>query len=90
MLLAKVLERVVSSAKHERLPARALLSVEPLEGFGDRTPMIAIDTVQAGPGDIVLLLMEGTGVRQVVQANPSDPLPSQVAIVGIVDDVHLA
>ncbi len=64
MILAKVVNRVVSTAKHERLPARPLLEVEPLEGFGEKVPFIAIDSVQAGPGDIVLVMAEGTGARQ--------------------------
>jgi microcompartment protein CcmK/EutM len=87
MILAKVIARVVSTAKLDSFPRRQLLSVEPLEGFGDRTPVIAIDSVSAGPGDIVLVLQEGTGVRQATLDDPSKPLPAQMAIVGIVDEV---
>ena len=89
MILAKVLARVVSTAKHERLPARQLLSVQPLPGYGDPTPLIALDAVQAGPGDIVLVLQEGTGVRQVALDDPKEPLPCQMAVVGIVDEVQI-
>ena len=88
MILAKVLSSVVSTAKLESLPHRQLLRVEPLEGFGDRTPLIAIDGVQAGPGDLVLVMQEGTGARQVVLDDPALPMPAQCAIVGIVDSVH--
>jgi len=88
MILAKVLARVVSSAKSDRLPHRAMLSVEPLTGFGDGTPLIAIDSVQAGPGDTVLILQEGTGARQALFEEPKDPLPAQTVIVGIVDDIQ--
>jgi microcompartment protein CcmK/EutM len=89
MILAKVVSRVVSSAKLERLPARQLLSVRPLPGFGDeRVTMIVLDAAQAGPGDTVLVLQEGTGVRQVVNAGGGEPLPSQMAAVGIVDEIH--
>jgi microcompartment protein CcmK/EutM len=87
MILAKVLSRVVSTAKLESLPHRALLCVEPLPGFGDRTPLIAIDSVQAGPGDIVLVVQEGTGARQATLDDPSQPMPAQIAVVGIVDHV---
>lgn len=90
MILAKVVSRVVSTAKLEALPARQLLSVVPLPGYGDPSvPLIVIDTVQAGPGDTVLVLQEGTGVRQVALEDPSKPLPSQMAAVGIVDEVHI-
>jgi ethanolamine utilization protein EutN len=88
MLLAKVLSRVVSTAKLKTLPSRPYLSVELLPGFGEPTPLIAIDTVQAGPGDTVLVFQEGTGAREVLLANPSLPLPAQVLIVGIVDFIQ--
>lgn len=87
MILAKVVSRVVSSAKLDSLPARPLLNVEPCEGFGDRTPMIAIDSVQAGPGDLVLILQEGSGARQAVLEDPSQTLPAQAVVIGIVDQV---
>lgn len=89
MILAKVLHRVVSNAKLESLPARQLLSVQPLEGFGERTPLIAIDGVSAGPGDLVLILQEGSGARQVVLDDSSQPLPAQAVVVGIIDDIQV-
>lgn len=90
MILGKVLSRVVSTAKLDSIPKRQLLNVEPLEGFGDRTPVVVIDSIQAGPGDIVLVLQEGTGVRQATLPDPSVPLPAQMAAVGIVDQVNRA
>jgi ethanolamine utilization protein EutN len=48
------------------------------EGF------IALDTVQAGPGDKVLVLTEGNGVRQILGAEAG---PIRSLIVGIVDDI---
>ena len=88
MILGKVISRVVSTAKLDTLPHRQLLTVEPLEGFADRTPFIAIDSVNAGPGDLVLVLQEGTGARQATLEDPSKTLPVQMAIVGIVDHVQ--
>ena len=90
MILAKVISRVVSTHKLHTLPARPLLMVEPLENFGDRTPIIAIDSVQAGPGDTVLILQEGTGARQATLENVNSPMPAQVVIIGIVDSVERA
>ena len=90
MILAKVKSRVVSTAKSDRIPARPLLSVRPLEGFGDPDKeIIAIDGVSAGPGDTVLVMGEGTGARQVVLEDPNLPMPAQMVIVGIVDQVTL-
>lgn len=89
MLLGKVKARVVATAKLESLPNRPLLEVEPLPGYGDpANPWIAIDAVQAGPGDTVLVLQEGTGARQAVLDDPSRPLPAQMVVVGVVDHVE--
>ncbi len=88
MIIAKVISRVVASARLDSIPNRPLLCVQPEPGFGDQTPLVAIDTVQAGPGDTVLVLQEGTGARQAVLDDPTQPLPAQMVIVGIVDQVH--
>ena len=92
MILAKVISRVTSSAKVESLPHRQLLTILPLPGFADAAqmsvPLIAIDSVQAGPGDTVLVMQEGTGARQAALEDPSQPMPAQIVIVGIVDHVH--
>lgn len=89
MILAKVISRVVSTAKSERLPHRPLLNVEPLKGFGYPHERLAVlDSVQAGPGDTVLVLQEGTGAREAVLTDPSLPLPAQMVAVGIVDEIQ--
>jgi microcompartment protein CcmK/EutM len=88
MILAKVVSRVVCSAKLDSLPKRQFLSVSPLPGFGDPVPIIAIDAVQAGPGDTVLILQEGTGARQAVLDDPKLPLPAQAVVIGIVDEIQ--
>jgi microcompartment protein CcmK/EutM len=88
MILAKVLSRVVSSAKSSRLPYRPMLTIQALDGLGDRTPMITLDGVGAGPGDTVLVLQEGTGAREVLLDDPSQPMPCQMVIVGIVDEIQ--
>ena len=46
--------------------------------------MIAIDTVQAGEGDLVLLLSEGNSARQILQSNDA---PIRAVIVGVVDSI---
>lgn len=49
--------------------------------------MVAIDTVDAGPGDTVLVLDEGNGARQVLNDKTA---PVRSVIVGIVDAVERA
>jgi len=46
---------------------------------------IAIDTVQAGEGDLVIVLSEGTSARQILQSSDA---PIRALIVGIVDNVE--
>lgn len=88
MILAKVKSRVVSTAKHSHLPPRQYLRVEPMEGFeGAGENLIAIDGVQAGPGDCVLVMQEGTGAREVLGVE-SQALPEQSVIVAIVDQIE--
>lgn len=88
MILAKVTGRVVSSAKLQSLPLRQYLECTPLPGFGEPTPLVAIDTVQAGPGDTVLLMQEGTGARESALSDPTQPMPAQIVVIGIVDEVY--
>jgi len=89
MILGKVISRVVSSAKLENIPARQMLTVQVLDGFGDtKNPLIALDSVQAGPGDLVLVMQEGTGAREALGLRSDEALPAQAVIVGVVDQIE--
>jgi len=86
MFLARVSGTVVSTVNHPYFDGRTLLLVdrvdenlEPTGGY-----MIAVDSVQAGAGELVLVLDEGTGARQVT-GDPKGPV--RTVIVGIVDEV---
>ena len=48
--------------------------------------MIAVDAVDAGPGEIVLILDEGTGARQIVDERIA---PIRAVVVGIIDDIDV-
>ena len=87
MILATVQKRVVSTAKLGSLPDRQYLEVTPEEGFGKREPLIAIDAVQAGPGDRVLVMQEGTGARDALDYGDRT-LPAQMVVVAVVDEVQ--
>lgn len=86
MQLARVIGNVVSTVKHQSHNYHKLMLIQPLDlELGDKgKPIIAIDTVQAGEGDLVLLLSEGTGARQILGSNDA---PIRALIVGIVDSV---
>ncbi len=89
MKLARVLGTVVSTVKHPTYIGKTVLLCQPLTPEGQHTgnQVVAVDRVQAGVGDHVLLLTEGTGVRQLLGP---DAGPIRTIIVGIVDQVDLA
>ncbi len=88
MYIGKVIGSVVATIKISHLHGRSLLVVDQLDLEGRETGAydIAVDTVQAGPGDTVLVLDEGNGARQVLGL---DPGAIRTVIVGIVDEVTL-
>jgi ethanolamine utilization protein EutN len=77
-----------ATAKHPAFAGRPLFVVQPLDAAGADvgTSFVAIDNVQAGVGDKVLVLTEGTGVRQILKQG--DIVPIRSMIVGIVDHVE--
>lgn len=86
MRLARVIGTVVATVKHPAFAGQKLMLCQPLgpDGQPSGAQMIAVDRVQAGPGDAVLILSEGNGIRQLFGAKV---LPIRSAIVGIVDHV---
>jgi len=86
MKLCRVTGNVVATVKHPSYVGHKIMTVQPLdEEQKDVGPsFVAVDLVQAGPGDTVLVLQEGNGVRQLLK---QDKLPIRSVIVGIVDDV---
>ncbi|MCJ7513637.1 MAG: EutN/CcmL family microcompartment protein [Anaerolineales bacterium] len=88
MYIGKVVGTVVSTIKISHLEGRKLLLVDQLDLGGGETGAydIAVDVVQAGPGDTVLVIDEGNGARQILGL---DPGAIRAVIVGIVDQVAL-
>ena len=82
MKLALVAGTVVSTVNHPVFDGHRLLICDLEDGTGY---LIAVDTVDSGVGDRVLLLDEGTGARQILGI---DTGPIRTLVVGIVDDVH--
>jgi microcompartment protein CcmK/EutM len=87
--LARVVGTVVSTINSADFEDRTLLvcdllgpGLEPAGGY-----LIAVDTVGAGAGEIVLLMDEGNSARQILRA-PNAPI--RTLVVGIVDEVDLA
>jgi ethanolamine utilization protein EutN len=85
--LCKVLGPMWASAKHPAYAGRKLLVVQPIDAAGEPAgaSYIAVDHVQAGAGDTVVVMTEGTGIRQILKAG--DQVPIRSLVVGIVDAV---
>ena len=86
MKLARVVGTVVSTINAPDFDGRTLLVCDLLDPSGRPSGgyMIAVDSVGAGAGEIVLLLDEGNSARQVLAA-PGAPI--RTVVVGIVDAV---
>ena len=89
MKLCRVKGNVVATVKHPTYRGHKLMVVQPLDerGAAVGTSFVAIDHVQAGIGDDVLVLTEGNGARQIVKQG--DVVPIRSVIVGIVDHVEV-
>jgi microcompartment protein CcmK/EutM len=88
MLLAKIVGTVVATRKDPRLVSNKLLIVRAVDprGKGDGAYLVAVDTVDAGVGDTVLVV-SGSSARM---ASGMKDCPVDAAIVGIIDAVELA
>ncbi len=88
MFIARVVAPVVATEKHPFFAGRKLLLVKeflPDGSLGERT-LVALDCVQAGPGDRVLVARNGGAVDDVLGQKDC---PANVIIVGLVDQVDL-
>jgi ethanolamine utilization protein EutN len=86
MILARVSGRITSTIHHPAMDGRRLLLLDRIDARGQATGgyVIAVDTVGAGPGEMVLMLDEGNGARQILGGAD---LPVRSVVVGIVDDL---
>ena len=87
MLIGKVIGSVVSTQKDEKLEGRKLLVVQvhnqqnkPLDQY-----VVAVDSVQAGPGDMVLYAT-GSSARQTTL---TENRPCDAVVMAVVDSWDL-
>ena len=87
MQIARVVGTLVATIKHPALAAKRLLLVQPYDTKGEPrgSTTMAVDVVDAGVGDWVLVLDEGASASQIL-ANPRGPV--RTVVVGVVDSVH--
>jgi microcompartment protein CcmK/EutM len=88
MLIGEVVGTVVSTHKHYKIEGRKILLVQPLdlEGEPQGRAVLAVDSVDAGEGDRVLVVQEGKSASMAAGRSES---PLDAAVVGVVDTVSL-
>lgn len=88
MYLGTVVGEVVSTHKNEQLRGKRLLLVQrlTLAMKPEGVETICLDVVDAGVGDNVLVVQEGSSARKIFE---DQWLPVQAVIVGVLDRVDL-
>lgn len=88
MLIGRVIGDVVATQKTPSHAGRKILVVQPLnlDGSGRGEAVLAMDAVDAGIGDRVLLAMEGFSAMTSV-GRPNSPI--DMAVIGVIDEVDL-
>lgn len=88
MQSAIVLGNATSTVKHSSLENLKLLVCQPLAADGvspDGAPLIAVDHLGAGRGEMVMLTSDGGAVREVFGLENS---PIRWAVLGLIDQLE--
>lgn len=86
MFLGKVIGNVWATKKYPALKNFKMMFVQPInrEYKNIDEPIVAVDTVGAGPGEIIFYITASEAVIPL----PVDMAPVDASIVGIVDTIH--
>ena len=90
MILARVLGNIVATQKNERYRNARVMLCQPISPEGEDTgtgTLLALDSVDSGVGDVVLIVQEGWSASSAATGEPGAAIDS--AIVGVVDRVDL-
>jgi ethanolamine utilization protein EutN len=88
MILARVVGEVVSTHKRPQFEGATLLILQPETppGLTPSPSLLAIDSVGAGRGELVIAVLEGRAAGEALGKKLS---PVDAAVVGIVDDLYV-
>ena len=88
MQIARVVGTVVATQKNAKLEGAKLLLVQPIDpgGAAKGPTVLAIDSVDAGIGDRVLLVQDGKAAQTVLGRGTA---AVDAAVVGVVDALEL-
>ncbi len=87
MLIARVVGTIVSTIKDEKLTGRKLLIVREATTENELVgkPIAAVDTVDAGVGDLVLIA-QGSSARQTTATKDT---PTDSVIMAVIDELEV-
>jgi len=88
MRIARIIGSTISTIKDEAIRGRKLLIVQPADVQGKVTgePYVAVDTVSAGTGDLVLV----TEYSSARYTGFTKDLPIDAVIVGVIDSLEMS
>lgn len=89
MFLAKVKGNIVSTPKNKFLIGHKLLIVHPVKLDGNLSgnkDVIALDLVDSGIGDLVIVVQEGDAVQQMLGHKNA---PVNTMIIAVVDNIEI-
>ena len=89
MLIGRVVGELIATQKHPSHEGLKLLLVQPLnlDGSNRGDAIVAVDSVDAGIGDRVLIATEGFSAMTSV-GRPNSPIDT--AVIGFIDAIELA
>ncbi len=88
MIIGKVCGTVYSTINHAFYNGRKLLVIDKIAPSGMKANgyIIAVDSVGAGVGEIVLIIDEGNSARQITGDTKA---PIRSIVVGIIDEIEI-
>ena len=89
MILARVVGNVVATQKNERYASARVMLCQPVTPEGEEwgATLLALDSVDSGVGDTVLIVQEGWGASTAATGEAGAAIDS--AMVGVVDRIDL-
>jgi microcompartment protein CcmK/EutM len=89
VIIARVLGNIVATQKNQRYQNARVMLCQQLTPEGDEmaNTIIALDSVDSGVGDLVLIVQEGWGASTAATGEQGAAIDS--AIVGVIDRIDL-
>jgi ethanolamine utilization protein EutN len=89
VIIARVLGNVVATQKNRRYDEARIMLVQPVnpDGTARGSTMLALDSVDSGEGDLVLVIQDGWSASTAATGEIGAAIDS--AIIGVIDRVEL-